>query len=401
MLLPLLAEGQSVFQFHPQRRNSVRMPFQLERNLVVVPVQLNGRGPYYFMLDTGADASIITDPTLRETLGLRIGQQYMVAGVGEEAPLTAFQTDGVKVELGDGKVVAPNMSMLLLSADVFNLSSYVGLPVHGILGSDVFRNFVVEIQPENRTITFTRPEKFRRPWGRRWARLPITIEGSKAYVETKVTLLDSVEVPLRLVLDTGAGHALSLETGSDARIKLPPQRLRTLLGRGLSGEIHGYLGRVSGLYLGQYRVKFPITSFPDEQSVRARVGVPRNGNLGFELLKRFHVVIDYPHNQLLLRPNSLYRDPFEHDMCGIDLLATGGNYRRYIIKRVEAGSPAAAANLQLDDEIISINLVPANTMSLTQIGRLLHSADGRQLFLLVRRTDGEMVVARIKLKRQI
>ncbi|WP_400190287.1 aspartyl protease family protein [Hymenobacter sp. B81] len=401
LLATLAAEAHPAFQLLPARRRAVRTSFLLERNLIVVPVHLNGRGPFHFILDTGVGTSLITDPRLRDSLSLRIGQQYLVAGVGEEAPLVAFQSDSVRVSLADGAAVAPALTMLLLSSDVFDLSGYVGMPIHGILGADVFRSFVVEVEAEARQLTLHRPETYRRPSAGRWARLPLTLEGDKAYLETQVKVNDSLDMPVKLILDTGAGHALSLETGSDARIQLPPQRLRTHLGRGLSGDVYGYLGRVRGLTLGPFQLTSLLTSFPDDNSVRARVPVPRNGNLGFELLKRFRVIIDYPHNQLLLRPNALYRDPFEHDMCGLDLMAIGEGFRRYVVSRVEAGSPAAEAKLQPHDEILSINLLPTSNMSLTEISRLLHSADGRQLLVLVRRKSGELLMTRVTLKRQI
>ncbi|UYZ59591.1 aspartyl protease family protein [Hymenobacter latericus] len=390
----------TLFKLTQSKSTRCRLPFTLQRNLIVVPVMLNGRGPYYFMLDTGVGTSLITDPGLRDSLDLRLGQRFLVAGVGEEAPLVAFQTDSVRVQLGD-KASSPSISFLLLSDDVFDLSSYVGQPIHGILGADVFRSFVVEVDAEEQVLILHDPTRFRAPRGRRWTHLPLDIEGDKSYINTEVALNDSVRMPLKLILDTGAGHALSIETSSDARLTLPPKRLRTHLGRGLSGDVHGYLGRVQGLQLGRYYVNSLITSFPDDKAVQAKVNVPRNGNVGFELLKRFNVIIDYPHNKLWLKPNGLYRDPFEHDMCGLELLATGPQYRRYVVQRVEPGSPADNANIKPRDEILSLNLAPAESFSLTQLSRLLHSADGRELILFLRRPDGEIYVARITLKRQI
>jgi hypothetical protein len=405
LLLLSLIGGQalaqdSIFRLLRPRASRAVLPFELQRNLIVVPVKLNGRGPFHFMLDTGVGTSLITDPRLRDSLNLRLGQRFLVAGAGEEAPLVAFRTDSVRVEL-DGHAVSAGLSLLLLSDDVFDLSSYVGQPIHGILGADVFRSFVVEVDAEHQLLTLHRPDRFRAPKGRRWVSLPLSLEGDKPYIQTEVNIGDSLRLPLKLVLDTGAGHALSIETGSDARLKLPPQRLRTYLGRGLSGEIHGYLGRVAGLTLGRYHVRSLVTSFPDEKAVRARTEVPRNGNIGFELLKRFQVIVDYPHNKLWLRPNGLYRDPFEHDMCGMELLASGRDYRRYVVQRVEPGSPADQAQLQPKDEILSVNLMPAHELSLTQLSRLLHSADGRQILFFVRRSNGELHVARVRLKRQI
>jgi hypothetical protein len=227
------------------------------------------------------------------------------------------------------------------------------------------------------------------------------MEGDKAYITAKVTLNDTLTLPLKLILDTGAGHALSLETGSDKRLTLPPKVLRTQLGRGLSGYINGYIGRVTSLQLGRYKLKNLLTSFPDDSDVHLRMETFRNGNIGLELLKRFSLVIDYPHNRLLLRPNLFFHDPFEHDMCGLDLVATGPGLRSYIVVKTQPGSPAAEAALQPGDELMTVNLVPASFYTLTVLSRMLHSTDGRSILFVVRRPDGELHTAMVRLRRQI
>lgn len=407
LLLVLLLAGNvtqaqpALFQFRKASTRHARLPFLQQRNLIVLEAWLNGKGPYNFLLDTGIGASLITDPHLKQELGLTLGTRFLVAGAGEENPLEAYQVEGVAVRLLSG-VEAPKLPFLLLSSDVLNLSGYVGMPIHGLLGSDVFNSFVVEVLPETQEVVLHNPATFRAPRGRRWTKLPLDMEGRKSYVNVPVQLTETETLPLRLVLDTGAGHALSLETTSHPRLQLPETRLRTQLGRGLSGNINGYLGRVSALQLGRYRVPTLLCSFPDSSDVAMRVDVPRNGNLGFELLKRFNVIIDYTHNQLLLRPNTTFKDPFEHDMCGFDVLARGPNYREYQIIRVEAGSPADQAGLLPGDEILSVNLVPADFITLNQLSRMLHSADGRQILFIVRRAEtGELHTASVRLKRQI
>jgi membrane-associated protease RseP (regulator of RpoE activity) len=374
------------------------MPFEFQRNLIIVQASLNGQGPYNFLLDSGVGISLITDPSLIAPLKLRRGINYNVVGAGQDAPLEAFHSDSVQVTMPG--VVAPALSFLVLSADVLNLSGYVGMPIHGILGHDVFHSFVVQVDPTVAQLWFHAPDTYQPPRRRRWTQVPIDLEGRKSYLKVPVSLSDSLTLPLKLVLDTGAGHALSLETSSDPRMRVPAQRLRAQLGRGLSGVINGYLGRVQSMQLGRYRVKAPLTSFPDVESLSLRAEVPRNGTIGFELLKRFEVVIDYTHNSLWLRPNSLFRDPFEHDMCGLELLASGPNYRRYFVLHLEPNSPAVQAGLLPDDELLSINLLPVKAMSLTQISRIFHSGDGKTLFLLLQR-NGQVVSAFIQLKRQI
>jgi hypothetical protein len=388
------------FAFANAKRQKATVPFQMHRNLIIVRVRLNGSGPYNFMLDTGVAVSLLTSPEVADSLCLRRGQQFRVVGAGGQATgLLAYQTDGVRVNLGPAEARA--MSLLVLTEDVLNLSAYVGLPVHGILGSELFRSFVVGVEAERGLLQLHVPASYEPPRSARWSSLPLSVEGNKPYLTAPVQLTDSVAVPMKLVLDTGAGHALSLEVGSHPRLELPTPRLAAELGRGLTGIVRGHLGRVAALQLGRYRLPAVLTSYPDSADVRTRTDVPRNGNIGYELLRRFSLVFDYPHQRLLLRPNAKFDEPFEHDMCGLDLLAAGADFRRFMVVRVTPGSPAAEAGIEALDELVSINFLPADSYSLTQLSLLLHSADGRLLFLVLRRPGGELHTAYLRLKRQI
>lgn len=388
------------FRFANLRRHQARVAVELHRNLLVVKATLNGLGPFNFLLDTGVGISIITSTTLADSLRLRRGEQFRVVGAGgADTGLLAYQTDSVRVALSG--VVAPHMSWLVLSEDVLNLSGYVGVPIHGILGSELFRSFVVTLLPDENRLVLADPATFRTPKGRKWAAVPLSLERGKAYFTAPVQLSDSLTLPLKLVLDTGASHALSLELDSDPRLAGPRQRLPTDLGRGLTGLVRGYLGRVASLQLGHFRLPKVLTSFPNSGDVHQRADVPRNGNVGYELLKRFRLVIDYPHQRLLLRPNGHFRDAFEHDMSGMELIAGGPDFRSFRVLSVMPDSPAALAGLEVDEELLSINFLPASSFSLTQLSHLLHSQDGRTLLLLLRRPNGDLHSATLRLKRQI
>ncbi len=388
-------------------RHRARLPFTTQRNLIIVAARLNGQGPYNFLLDTGVGTSLLTDPALTDLLHLAHGSEYKLLGVGgTDSGLRAYEATNVRVSLPG--VEAPGLSWLVLNSDVLDLSGYVGMPIHGIIGADLFQSFVVTIRPEQRQLLLTDPATYRAPHGRRWARLPLLLEHDKAYltalVQQQPAAAGALPLPLRLLLDTGAGHALSLETTSDLRLHLPAVRLRTDLGRGLTGLISGSLGRVAAMQLGRYHLPGVLTSFPDSSQVHERLSGSerlRNGSVGYEVLKRFTTVIDYPHRQLLLRPTAALREPFEHDMCGLDLLATGPDYRRYLVQRVVPNSPAASAGIAEGEELISINFLPINVFSLTDLSHMLHSQDGRVLLLLLRRHDGELHTTSLRLKRQI
>jgi hypothetical protein len=389
-----------LFRFDKPRSEHARIPLQLHRNLLVISARLNGCGPYNFLLDTGVGLSIITSPALADSLHLRHGPQFRVVGAGgTDTGLLAYQTDSVQVTLPG--VVAPHMSWLVLSDDVLNLSGYLGVPIHGILGSEVFNSFVVTLRPDKGELTLSSPTNYRTPKGRSWATIPLSLERGKAYFTAPVQLNESLTLPLKLVLDTGASHALSLELDSDPRLVGPAQRLPTDLGRGLTGIVEGYLGRVTALQLGRFRLPYVLTSYPNASDVHLRIDVPRNGNVGYELLKRFRLVIDYPHQRMLLRPNTHFREAFEHDMSGLDLLATGSDLRRFLVVRIIPDSPAAAAGIEINEELISVNFLPVKSFTLTQLSHLLHSQDGRTLLLLLRRPDGELRSVVLRLKRRI
>jgi len=388
------------FHFKSTRRHRAIVPIQVQRNLLVINAWLNGYGPFNFLLDTGVATSIITSPALADSLGLLHGEKFRVVGAGgADTGLLAYQTDQVAVTLPG--VIAPRMSWLVLSEDVLNLSGYVGVPIHGILGSELFRSFVVTLKPEDGHLLLQDSATYRAPKGRRWASIPLSLERGKAYFTAPVQLNDTLSMPLKLVLDTGASHALSLELDSDPRLLGPAKRFPTDLGRGLTGIVQGYLGRVPSLQLGKFRLPSVLTSYPNASDVHTRVDVPRNGNVGYELLKRFLLVIDYPHRRMLLRPNIHFRDAFEHDMSGMDLLAVGSDFRRFLVLRVIPDSPAAAAGLEVDEELISINFLPVSVFNLTQLSNMLHSQDGRLLLLLLRRPNGDLHSTTIRLKRQI
>jgi len=388
------------FRFKRPDLQRVSVPYALQNDLIIISVKLNGLGPFQFLLDTGAASSLITDPQVGQLLGTQMmTKTYNLAGVGQKAPITAYRTKPVRVDIGG--IEAPAFSFVAVSEDVLDLAGLMGTPVHGILGYDLFRSFVVTIQPRIGRIIFSSPNVQEQPKGKGWTSLPILIEDAKPYITTSLVMDDSSVVPVKLVLDTGAGHALSLETSSDPRLHVPARRVRTELGRSLSGAITGFLGRVPALQLGAYRVQSLLTSFPDSSNLRHRIQVPRNGTLGFNALRRFNMVIDYPHNRLLLRPNGMHRVPFEYDMSGMQLLATGPDYRQFLIARVEPNSSAEAAGLKPNDELVSIGIKPIEGYSLAQVTQLLQSGDGRALHLVVRRPDGKFYETSLHLKRRI
>lgn len=383
----------------------MRIPARERRNLLLVPVWLNGKGPFQFVLDTGVETILLTDPDVRDSLHLPPGQPLLVAGAGADDPLRATLLTNVQVRL-PGVAPVP-LNVTVLSGDALDLSRYVGEPVAGLIGADVFNSFVVEVRPATPgrvRVWLHDPAQFApKP---ALARVPLRVVAGKPYLRAQVrqpsagTTDDTLTVSL--LVDTGAGHAMALETrAARPALQVPAERRRAQLGRGLSGPVNGWLGRVAGLTLGPYVLQNLLASYPDSLAMRAHVTVPRDGSVGYELLRRFRVWFDYPHAALWLQPTARWRAPFEYDMSGLEVVAHGPRFRQYLIVGVEPGSPGEKAGLLAGDELLLIDNRPAEEHSLTALGQLLYSRDGRHVAILARHVNGQYIYTILTLKRRL
>jgi hypothetical protein len=344
--------------------------------MVIIKLHINNRGPYNFLLDTGVGLMIITDPKLVDSIAIRHHRVIKLTGLGEGEDFEALVTPNLNIEIPGMRSIG--VAAAILKQDYFNLSSYAGMPIHGILGFDFFNSLAVKISFRDSMVTVSRPWDIRGV--KKSSRIPITIEDRKPYVETMVTFPGGKKVKNKLIIDLGAGHPLSLEN-LIAKNGLPQKFIAANLGIAINGPISGYLSRMEEIELGKYKLKNIITSFPDDIHYERRYSVSRDGNIGIGILKRFDVVFDYYNSVMYLKSNQLYKDPFECDMSGIEYYATGEDLNHLIINRIAPGSPASEIGLEKGDEIMSINLKPVSKMNIEEVDNYFKSKNERSLLL--------------------
>ena len=373
----LRRDAAAQFEFQNNRKRET-LGFKMIKNLMIIPLSINGKGPFNFVLDTGVGLLLISDPKLIDSVHIKNLRSINIIGFGEGEALSAYVTPSIEVEFGNTK--AKNLSAAILKRDIFELSNYVGMPIHGLIGYEFFNSFIVRINYVLKTLTIYKPEMTYIP--RKGHRIPLSIEERKPYVMADIVLQSGKKVAAKFIIDTGAGHPVSLETNGGVPFEIPDVNIEGNLGIGLTGPISGYIGRITSLKLGKYTLNNVIAAFPNYEEVGARVlSVSRNGNLGIAVLKRFHVVFDYSRSAMYIKPASLLKEPFEHDMTGMELTSTGENFNRLIVTRVEKGSSADESGILKDDEIVSINFKPVSEMSLSEIEELFTSKNERSFIL--------------------
>ena len=377
-----------------------RIPFEMQSNLIIVPLKINDSDTLRFIFDTGVSTTIITDPSAIKNQKLKYTRVVKLTGAGEGQDLEARVAISNTLKMGDMRATYQNI--VVLNEDILHLSEYVGVPIHGIFGYEVFNSFVVTIDFTERQIILMNPKKYKYR-ASKGERYPISIEDTKPYAQMLALLDNGKEQPIKVLIDTGAGHALSLEQSKGQQIRLPEKLIRAQLGRGLNGVINGSLGRVSQIRFGKFIINDVIASYPDSVAFGLRlVGRPeRQGNIGCELLRRFKVTFNYPEKYIVLKPvKRRLKETFEHDMSGVELRAKSDNLRKYYIENVVKDSPAWAAGLQEGDELLFINNTPAGEMSISEIYKLLQKGEGKEVSVLIRR-DGNIQFSKFFLKRMI
>jgi hypothetical protein len=384
-----------VFSFEGTKKKSF-VNFDLVKNLIIIPLYINGKGPYNFILDTGVGPLIITEPSLVDTLELKNLRTTKLYGLGKGEEIDAFLTSALLVKIKEASI--NHIPTAILKKDVFNLSGYVGKKIYGIIGFYFFNSFVVKVNYTTQRVTFSTPLDKTRKKGTKFT---IELDNNRPYITVDMLTPQLKNIKAKLIIDCGASHALSMEALDGAVFPLPKLTISANLGLGLSGPISGRVGRIPLLRLGKYSFKNILSSFPAFESVAAQIGYgSRNGNLGAEFLRRFDTTYDYQNAAVYLKPNQNYRADFDHDMSGIEVYIDPDNSKRYFIGRIEQDSPAEKVGFLEHDEIVSIDFKSAETYSLEEITNLFKSANGKILIIEVTRAE-KNIIKLLKLKRRI
>lgn len=358
LLIELTALAQSQhrgFHLTNQRARRVAIPFELHSNLIIIPVKVNDGETLKFILDTGVRTAILTDEGYVDGIPNVNDRTISLMGAGDQGEITAYVSSGITFDLPEG-VAAIGNSILILKEDYLQLHRFLGARIHGILGYELFSRFVVEIDYMRQQLVLHRPDRFRPR--RSFQEIPILVEDTKPYIEgVRLKTNDSTTITVKLMIDTGASHALMLNKTTDERIMVPDRNIFGYLGRGLSGEIYGHMARIPQLGIDKFDLEGVITSFPEAnaftQSLRRRTD--HQGNIGGSVLKRFRVIFDYANGKLYLKKNRLFRTDFEYNMSGMELMAAGPLLTDLIVSKVVKNSPAARAGVREGDVIVSVN----------------------------------------------
>ncbi|WP_240773404.1 aspartyl protease family protein [Pontibacter sp. SGAir0037] len=364
-------------------RKSVKIPFKLVHNLIIIPVRINDSQPLNFILDTGVKNMLITKLHYNDSLQLKNPKKISIQGLGAGEALEAMHSTGNRLYLKG--ISGENQIVFVLLQDVLDLSMRMGMPIHGLIGYDIFKNFIVKVNYSSRVLTLYKPDA-QVKLKKKSEVYPLEIDGNKAYLYAHVKQFNGDTLKVKLIVDTGASNTISLYLPSHERLELPPKVLEAYLGRGLSGDITGKIGRINSISFGRHNLENLPVAYPNEDDIRLALNISnRNGHLGADILKRFTVIFDYPHKRIVFEPNNKYKSPFNYNLAGFEVSTPLPGINIYYISHVVAESPASKLGIKVGDQLLSIDGKDCMELDINQLLEVLESRPGKKLKLKMRR----------------
>ncbi|HKO41955.1 MAG TPA: retropepsin-like aspartic protease [Pyrinomonadaceae bacterium] len=296
-------------------RSALAIPFELDDNLIYVPVSINGSKPLSFILDTGAFT--IVDLSRALELGVKLNHKGQTGGIGEQQQDVFLGAENVSfglpgVTLSNQRLLAVPLKKVEECVDVFvvdengrdTASTQASLKgarrkVDGILGAEFFYKFVVEIDYASRLINVYEAGDYK--YKGRGEKLGLEVTPQHIFVKAQVFAQGRQALPVKLMVDTGGAMAIALSRRfTDEHQLLPPmERLTATPVCGIAGMMNekSMLGEIDALQLGSLKIVSPLAEFR-----RAPLDYEFDGYLGGAVFRRYKVIFDYSRRLMIMEP---------------------------------------------------------------------------------------------------
>jgi hypothetical protein len=380
----------------PSAATGQTIPFIYDDARLFVPVRLNAdTTTYWFILDTGAQPTIV-DANVAAALGLKVREAGTTTGAGTHS-LRQGRAQGVSLRVGD--VPLGPMEVRVSEIDSL-LAPSQGRAAPGIIGSRFFMEHVVEVDFGASQVQLHEPRGWR--YDGDGIVLPITLDNGVPMITGSMTVPDGAVIPMRLLVDLGAKSTLLVSepfiAGHDLMNRFP-RTVTSPLGAGVGGATRYAFARVPGFTLGSGGGALATDSLVAGLSVGGTLrSTWYDALLGADFLRRYRVIFDYPHHQLILEPRTPPIPAAEYDMSGMFLLAEGADRSRYVVGDLVKGGPADEAGIEVGDELISLDGQPTAAITLGSVRQRLKAGDGRVVRVEVGR-KGTRTVHVVTLRR--
>lgn len=278
----------SVDSSHTRRRaTSNKVQFHLaggQNPLMIVPTSIDAKGPYQFILDTGASHCLLS-PELSTTPGIQPASQKTAMGAGGSVTLAFAHVNSISVSSARQQDI-----QAAIINEIQRIAAAVQTRVDGVLGFSFLKDFVLTIDYKHSVLHLLFPSEYRKP-----ANSDPSLFFKLASVSKSPILVPTLvngQGPFQFAPDTGASRTV-LSSELTAKLAIAATDDGPLTRGG--GQIKISAGKLNSLAVGNLVVRnhaVGVGDFLDMLSIA--VGSKLDGIIGYNFLNQFRVTIDYP-----------------------------------------------------------------------------------------------------------
>ena len=258
--------------------------------LILLPVSVNERGPFDFILDTGAGTSLLSSDLAKQlevkTIGSKEGQS-----AGGKVSVSLAKVDSLKV--GETKLDDVDVGIV----DLSHIGKTIGATIDGDLGYNFLKHFRVTINYRDCELRLEDPKRVESFARGTQTEVPIRL-ANPAKPLIIVDVHANGRGPFQFAIDTGTSTtAITPELAKQLGVEALP------VGAGTTGgaPVDFHAGSLRSFQLGGAKIDNMAVVVADFFTMlNAAIGARLDGIVGYNFLSNYKVVIDYPGESLAL-----------------------------------------------------------------------------------------------------
>ncbi|MBC7465776.1 MAG: aspartyl protease family protein [Bdellovibrio sp.] len=276
--------------------------FQLHDNRMLIPVMINGKGPFTFVFDTGGARTNTITPEAAKKLELVLVEGNPVKGAGSnKAQSWKTKVDQYSV----GNLVLKDQSFTVIDLNSIK-KAFDFKNLDGIIGLDVLKKAVACINFDKQVLNLNSGEID--CFDTKGVVLPFRLDGRTPAIAGSVNGISG-----EIVIDTGDRSAFSifqkfsLESKIEAKFVDKPL---VITGVGLGGAIPAKMAVLDEIKLGNEVTLYRVLSRRPYTTGNYFATSAIAGTIGNEVLRRFNIILDYNRYEITLIKNNHFSEPY-------------------------------------------------------------------------------------------
>jgi|SRR4051794_15562073 predicted aspartyl protease len=258
--------------------------------LILVPVEVNEHGPFDFILDTGAGTSLLS-LELASKLNVKVLGSKQGQSAGGAVSVSLAKVDSVAV----GTARLPDLDVGIV--DLKQIGAVVGAKIDGDLGYNFLKSFRISIDYEKCQLRLDDPRRLDVFNRESQSEMPLRL-ASPAKPLILVEVHANRKGPFQFAIDTGTSTtAITPQMAKQLRIKGSPMGPGTTAG----APVAVTAGVLDSFTVGSAKVEnMPVVIADFFATLSEAVGARLDGIVGYNYLRNYKVVIDYPNERFTL-----------------------------------------------------------------------------------------------------